>query len=156
MWQRIQTVWLLLVVLSMILFTTQSIVAFVDPANGVVAQQMFAWNIKEVTGLSVAPSWPVGVLSTLSAFLAFVSVFLFKNSVGRTFQIRLGVLNIFILFGLLGYIGVATYLHIQSTGLDFGLQFALGLPLMAMVLQYLAVRSILRDETLIRMSNRLR
>lgn len=156
MWQRIQTVWLLSVVALMGVLLMLPVVAFVDPASGEAVQQMTAWGIEDMTGLSVGVSWPVGFLASLVGLLALVSLFLYKGSRGRTYQVRLGVLACLIIIGMLGYIGWAAYAHCSATGLGFGAKTALALPLVALVLEYLAIRAILSDEMLVRMSNRLR
>lgn len=156
MWQRAQTIYLILVVAVMAVVMNYDIVAFVAPQGGNVVQTMQAWHIVDTNDVAIAPSWPIGVLGLISILIASVSIFLFKNSVGRTFQIRLGILNVLILIGLIAYIGITSYLHCQATGLSFGVKFSLGLPLVAIILQLLAVRGVMRDEMLVRMSNRLR
>lgn len=156
MWQRIQTLWLALVVVLMCLLLVLPMVAFVDRVSGIAVHQMTAWGIEDMSGALVGVSWPVGVLTIVVASLAFVSLFLYKGSRGRAYQVRISVLSSLILFGMLGYMGVITHQHCIVTGLSFGAKFALALPLVALVLEYLAIRSILKDEMLVRLSNRLR
>lgn len=156
MWQRIQTIWLLLIVVLMCAFISLPVLAFVDPTTGQVLHQMKVWGIEDMAGLDVGTSYPVGVLSAVVALLAFVSLFLYKDSRGRTYQVRLGVLAGFVILGLLGYIAFAAYQHCSTFGLGVGVKFALALPFVALVLDVLAVRAILGDEMLVRMSNRLR
>lgn len=154
MWQRIQTVWLVLVALVMALFLMQPLAIFTLTGA---THLLDAWGVSDLAGAgSYYTAWPIGVLGTISCFIAVVSIFLYKDSTARTFQIRLGNLNILLLLGLILYTAFVIWRYSSQAEASVGITFWLSLPAVAIVLQLLAVRAVLRDETLIRMSNRLR
>ncbi|MDO4692014.1 MAG: DUF4293 domain-containing protein [Porphyromonadaceae bacterium] len=154
MWQRIQTVWLVAVVILMALFVSQPLTLF---TLGDQTHLLGAWGITDLSRMKTFYSaWPIGVLGTLCAFIALVSIFLYKDSTGRTFQIRLGTLNILLMVGLLLYITFVVWSYSSATSAEIGIKAWLALPFVSIILQLLAVRAVLRDETLVRMSNRLR
>lgn len=154
MWQRIQTVWLVAVVILMALFVSQPLALFTLPDQ---THLLGAWGITDLSGMKTYYSaWPIGVLGILNALIALVSIFLYKDSTSRTFQIRLGTLNILLMIGLLLYIAFVVWSYSSSASAEIGIKAWLALPMISIILQLLAVRAVLKDETLVRMSNRLR
>lgn len=154
MWQRIQTVWLALVALLMAVFVSQPL-ALLTLAE--TTQLLGAWGITDLSSAQqVYTAWPIGVLGLLSGLVALVSIFLYKDSTRRTFQIRLGTLNVLLLIGLLLYIAFVLWHYSSTTGAEIGIKVWLALPIVSIILQLLAIRAVLKDETLVRMSNRLR
>ncbi len=97
--------------------------------------------------------WPVAILLTISVLLSLVTIFLYKK---RLLQIRLSIANIIFLLGSFGlalfYINdVKKMLKIEPH-----YDFSLILPIIAIILLYLAIRGIAKDEKLVRSLDRLR
>lgn len=150
--QRIQSIYLLIVSLLMAsLFIYPS--AELLGANG----QLFIYNYN---GLSVHGeedlyllTVPPFVLLALITLIPFISIFLYKK---RMLQIRLNIFNIIL---LLGYLGL-NYYYIQnfSKQLDGIVSYHITaiFPVVSVVITYLAIRSIGKDEALVRSMNRIR
>ena len=138
--QRIQTVYLLIIVILMI--TT----LFLPLANLMIGNSYFTFD---VTGLSAAtndqieliyPSWALFALSAIIALIAMICIF---NAIL-----------------LLGFYGLFIYQiwDIKQTvdSMEFFGKIALTFPLICLILNYLAIRNIGADEVLVRSLDRLR
>ncbi len=156
MWQRIQTVWLLVASVLMAIFPWQDLLYFTEVGQDVF-YTLTAWAVKPsvaATGEFAMGISALGVLSLLSSLISVVTIFLFKK---RVLQMRLCVFNTILLFSMLAFVLFLTFFYMESLGVEFvGAKFYLAFPCVSLVLQLLARRGILKDETLIRMSNRLR
>lgn len=105
--------------------------------------------------------WPLTVLTLLTTAIAMVTIFLYKN---RVLQMRvlavgflLGVINIFLVF----LWAVDTYVDNATTPMactEINLKYDIGTwgAIAAIVLMFLAQRSIKKDEAKVRASDRLR
>jgi hypothetical protein len=122
--------------------------------------QAYVWSVtgvREAFGeqASVYSTWGFALLAALIAVLALVTVFLFKT---RMRQIRLCVFNGCLMIGFYAFF-LFFFFHVvkgQHPEAVLNIKFALALPLVSLVLDYLAIRNIGADETLIRSLNRLR
>jgi len=92
--------------------------------------------------------WAVMGLCILVAIISIVAIFLFKN---RSSQIKIGRLNIVLILILMG---VAVYFELQDG--DFQPYFGIGLPLIVLILNVLAIQAVQADDKLIRSADRLR
>lgn len=147
--QRIQTVYLLLVVglliASMCLplgyFTDAEAVTYTFSPLGISAGDAFQ------------SSWGLFGILLLSSIVGFATIFLYKN---RMLQIRMTIFNTILLIGF--YLAfVAFYFSIKGDlEATFRIHWALCLPLVAIILNYLAIRAIGRDEVLVKAADRLR
>lgn len=149
--QRIQSVWLLLSLLLMGLFAISDL-SVLSVAGGHDAI-LSAWSITDLKGESLGSLWWVGGLAVLIAVLSLIDLLLYKN---RMLQLRLGN---FIALLLGGLIVALVYLHwslTSSLGANVGVKLPLSFPIISLILQALAIRGILSDEMLVRMSRRLR
>ena len=152
MWQRIQTVWLLLVGIIMIAFSMQDIAVFTLPEGH--ACVLDNWRIYSAVDHSALHStWAIGVLSLLTGCSSLGLIFLFKR---RLLQMRLTILTLLVIVGELCYIAWASYQFTSSYGATFAIRFPLALPIICLPLLYLASRRMIYDETLVRASQRLR
>lgn len=151
MWQRIQTLWLLLSVIAMGVFSFMDLLVLTP--QGKLPITLSPWSISDVSVIQSNSPWGVGLLAVISIVLSIVAILMFRN---RRLQRRITTLNILILIGLLIYIGIIVYQLTSASGIDWGVKFALSLPLVSIILLYLALRGIIRDDILVRMSDRLR
>lgn len=150
--QRIQTLYLLVVTALM------SLTLFMPIASFVVGGQTY-----ELTAFALScedalhtTRW-MGIMLSLATLLPFITIFLFKK---RTLQVRLCAVELVLLLGSLVLIGLYYWLTSRIfEGLEidhrqFG--WAAPMPIVSMVLTYLASRAIFKDEVLVRSLDRIR
>ena len=158
--QRIQTIYLLLVVALGITLCFVPVVQFVTPegAEVVRAWQLTALGMTETTvtelpAIQLNGLWGLLLASALIPVLALVDIFLYNK---RLLQARL---NIFTIMLCLGYYGVlAIYIYLAKLMIDVDV-YVMGwacLPLVCLVLTVMATRRILKDEAMVRAADRLR
>ena len=148
--QRVQTIYLLLVVILGVLQCCFAPVQFL-PAEGV-----------EYLSLLPYSKCPLAVISIAIPMLALVNIFLFKH---RLVQARLNIVNVvlclgyyallalYIAFVIKGYESIEGVLLTEA---DWYLNVWAGLPLVCIVLSMMATRRILKDEALVRAADRIR
>jgi hypothetical protein len=100
----------------------------------------------------VYPVWGLFALTAIIALLSVVTIFLYKK---RILQIRICVFNGILLIGFYGFFAFLVYMMKQN-GLSAGVKIPLSFPLISLILDYLAIRNIGADETLVRSMERLR
>ena len=150
--QRIQSLYLLLATALM------SLTLFLPIATFVVDGQTFELTAFSLSCGEVSEStiW-LGIMLILATVLPFVAIFLFKR---RTLQIRLCAVELVLLLGSLVFIALYYWLTSRMfEGFDiehrqFG--WAAPMPIIALVLSYLASRAIFKDEVLVRSLDRIR
>ncbi len=139
--QRIQSIYLLLVAILMVAFL------FVSFAHS----QEFSLSVQgvSVNGAVIATTWGVFILNAVTALIACMTIFLYKN---RPSQARLCLGNA--LFMVTLYAVIFLVIHIK--GLDVSLSPTITIPFVALVLDLLAYRAIKKDEKLVRSLDRVR
>ncbi|MGM9758855.1 MAG: DUF4293 domain-containing protein [Parabacteroides sp.] len=151
--QRIQTVYLLVIVLLMV--TT----LFLPLATLQVGEAFYSFDAAGVSSLIgetslVYPTWGLFIVTVVIALIAMVTIFLFKN---RILQIRLSVFNALLMIGFYAYAAFVIWqLKGEMENLQWHLKFAMAFPLISIILDYLAIRNIGADEALVRSLDRLR
>lgn len=151
MWQRIQTLYLVIVGVAMGLFAFSDIFVVSQGSESLILD---AWSLKNVTASQTSGGvWGIGALAILSGLLALASIFLYGR---RILQARIGVVIIGLLIGLIALVAYTGYTISSPAGAILGVRFALALPFISVVLMVMAVRAIWADEALVRMSQRLR
>lgn len=162
--QRIQTIFLLGLIICMALVAVFPIWEKSNPQTGIkYTLDAFYWqeylqsesdsNALDLT--ATKQTFYLAGISAIVCLLAMYSMFQFKK---RTFQIKLGAINAFL---MMAYIATATYLIYQGEnkmGIDIRGVFKPGyfLPLGAMIFNSLANRYIKKDEDLVKSVDRIR
>jgi hypothetical protein len=158
--QRIQTIFLLIVGLAMLMFLFAPIWQKVDSSSGA-SYTLTAFYLEMVSAPEdgvkneFVPYVVPGILGLLAVCIAFIAIGMYKK---RMRQIMLSTLNS-ILIGTA--LGLSAYWATQAEG-EFlpGIQgnysYGLFLPAIALVFNSLAVRFIRKDERLVRSMDRLR
>ena len=148
--QRIQTLYLLLVVILGTLLCFFSPMQFLMPEG------------TEYISLHVMDKWPIAVMTIASPALALVTIFLFKR---RLVQARLNVMNVIICLGFYAMLALYTAYVVKGyeplgnmtlEGAEWYLSVWAAIPLVNVVLVLMATRRILKDEALVRAADRLR
>lgn len=148
--QRIQTLYLLIVTVLLIVAMCIPVGSFVY-ADGT-ASEFTNLGVYLQSGCDSSP-WGMFAILLLSAIISFATIFLFKN---RMLQIRMTVFSSVLLIGY--YLTFIVFMFILKGRLDAGfhLSWGLCLPLISIILNYLAIRAIGKDEILVKAADRLR
>ncbi len=153
--QRIQSLFLLASVILL------SILMYNPFASFIVEPQMAKYTLG-VFGLSVIDGSTVEKVQSIWFLLgfiiavlliSFVTIFLYHR---RLLQIRLCVLTIVMLVGLQGVMYYVVYAYGENLNSKPSYNLVFIFPLIAAILNFLALRAIARDEALIRSLDRLR
>lgn len=145
--QRIQTVYL---IISAILLGLLFLIPFAEIAKD---GMVYLFNFKgiSVDGTLKENGYAISVLIGIIIALHGVAILSFKN---RIRQIRLLVLSILLMLGLFGMFFFFTYYTFSGAQVSF--KISIIFPVIAIILDYLAIRAIGKDEALIRSIDRIR
>ena len=153
MWQRIQTLYLFLSGVTatlLLLFTLFT----VTPAG---QETVYETNF---TGLIVSGWTSIKyfnlvsfVLTSLVTILSFVTIFLYKR---RKLQIRLTIIGLLLMVAAIVAFAYMLWRQADLMQATTQIRFWIILPIINLLCQYLAMRNIIKDDILVRASNRLR
>jgi hypothetical protein len=150
--QRIQTVYLLFSLILIVLMFFFPFTIFMD-TDAVKYVFDFSGIYEAGTGEMVTGTLPFQILLVVVAVINFVTIFLFKN---RRLQMRAAVFNMLLMAGILVLAGWYIYFAMQELQAQVYYKVTLLLPLLGMILTWLAFRNILKDELLVRSADRIR
>lgn len=147
--QRIQTVYLLVVAILAVVMISLPVGSFVT----------LDYHMSELTNLALVSEegvsdyapWALFALQTVSAILALVTIFLYKK---RMLQIRLTLFNMLVLVGY--YVTLVIFVLNLKGDASFVPSWTVCLPLISIILSWLAIRAIGKDEMLVKAYERLR
>ena len=151
--QRIQTLYLFIIAsLMMALF-------FLPLSVVQLGSDFYTFDVSGLNSMTtpselVFPIWALMGLAAVIVLAAFVALFMYKK---RILQVRICVFNALLLIGFYGLVAYFTWEIAKPSDIfHFSPRIALGFPLISLILDYLAIRSIGADEALIRSLERLR
>ncbi len=149
--QRIQTVYLLMVVASLVaaifmpwgsFFTSESVYSYE------------AFAVKAAVGPADSIAfWALGVILAVCALSAFLAIFFFKK---RFTQVRFCIFNLIALIGFYIVFVIALFVTKARLQATFGLHFGFALPIVGLIFDFLAMNAILNDEKKVRAYQRIR
>ncbi len=150
--QRIQSVYLFfaLIITGSLFFLNLAELATTSEVYALTYNGVFASG--EPASLAM-PALALNILLLLAVLITGVTIFLYKK---RMLQIRLSALNLGLHAGLsvmIFYFGKMAAKELQA---ELSFNWPLILPLISLILIFLAMRSIGKDEALIRSLNRIR
>lgn len=145
--QRIQTFFLLIVIVLLVATMCLPIGTFTDEAG----VHIFKPLGMELLG-AFQSTWGLFSILLLNVMVAVATILLYKN---RILQIRMTIFNSILLVGYYGAF-FAFYSAFKSDTNTFELHWALSLPFVAIIMNLLAIRSIHHDETMVKAADRLR
>ena len=145
--QRIQTVYLLVVAILAVVMISLPVGSFVTPDYHMSELTNLALVSEE--GVSDYAPWALFALQTVSAIL--VTIFLYKK---RMLQIRLTLFNMLVLVGY--YVTLVIFVLNLKGDASFVPSWTVCLPLISIILSWLAIRAIGKDEMLVKAYERLR
>lgn len=150
--QRIQSVYLLIVTGLLIVAMCLPMGQFIA-ADGV-TEYVFKSLGVTLTDNAFQSTWGLFGILFLSTVIAFCTIFLFRN---RMLQVRMTIFNSILLIGY--YVAFFVFMYMLKDDLDamsFRLGWALSLPVISIILNYLSFRAIYRDEVMVKAADRLR
>ncbi len=157
--QRIQSIYLLLVVACMALLAFFAPIQFLTPETAEVQQQyeigfLHLVNTTDAANVvSVSSVWALTVLEMVIAALALVTIFLFNK---RLLQARLCIINIFLMIGYYAVLAVYVFFACKQLGVDWFINVWAAMPIVGIILTFMAMRAIAKDEALVRAADRIR
>lgn len=152
--QRIQSLFLLVSAILMILIVFLPFGSLILKTGAVVDFGALGLTIQTNTETIVKFStWPVLVMVSMSGLISLITIFLFKK---RVLQIRLCAFNLVISLGCIALMFI--YLHQAGKYFDAKVYYSIliAFPAVSAILLWLAIRSIGKDEALIRSIDRIR
>jgi lipopolysaccharide export LptBFGC system permease protein LptF len=155
MWQRIQTVFLVVVVVCMVVGIFMPIGIFTDPSSKVTHELYPLHYSTKESGQVATVYFPYSITAILmvaAATLAGMSITRYHN---RIAQVKMGTLNSVLLAGVI----LSAYLFFREMAAKFqdaSLGLVVWIAVTAAFSNWLALRFIRRDEKLVRDSERLR
>ncbi|MDR1161108.1 MAG: DUF4293 domain-containing protein [Tannerellaceae bacterium] len=152
MLQRIQTVYLLIIAVLAALMLVMPL-SVLQIGDTFYTFEAFGVNAVMTTSEIVYPTWGLFVLAALVSLLALFTIFLYKK---RMLQIRLCIFNAILMLGFYGFFAYLIVIMKQQLDVSVSVRIALSFPLICLILDYLAIRNIGADETLVRSLERLR
>lgn len=153
--QRIQTLYLLVIVILSGITLFSPFAALTNVADGL----QYVVNLKGVslvtsTGNQLIQNvWALTALMSIIPLVALTTVFLYKK---RILQIRLSIFNTVLMAGYYGLLFIYLWQSGEKLHAEWSLEIVSAFPLINIVLNVLAIRSIGKDEALVKSLNRLR
>lgn len=150
MLQRIQTVYLLMVTGLMSVMFFLPLATFINNSS-----QPYIFNIiglYKPEGLFCS-TWPLELIVTLVGVLSLVTVFLYKR---RLLQTKICIFNVILLLVFYGLVLYYYTLFKNESIVNLTPGFSFPLPLIALILDLMAIRSIRKDEALVKSLDRIR
>ena len=132
MLQRIQTLYLLAVVVLGVLLCFYPPVQYVYPDL-------------TTAELTIFSKWPLAVITLAIPLIAAIDIFLFNK---RILQARINLVNAFLCLGWYAICFTYVWFEKMNTNADWYVTLWAAIPLICLVLSMMAVRRILRDEAL--------
>ena len=147
--QRIQSVYLLVITILMIICMCNPVGSIIASTNEISEFGNLCITLPDGTK-DYAP-WALFAILMVVAILSFVTIFLFKK---RMLQIRLTIFSSIMLIGY--YLALVALALMLAEGTSFTPSWIICLPFVAIVLNWLAIRGIGADEALVKAYDRLR
>lgn len=148
--QRIQSVYLLLITVLAVVALCLPVGRFLQ--EGVLTAELYNLYVAPAQGEAVYAPWALFALLLLVGVSSLGCIFLFKK---RMLQVRITIFNALLLVGYYIAYGVFAFMLGKTWG-DFSLEWVAGLPAIALILDYLAFRAVMKDEMIVRSLDRLR
>jgi peptidoglycan/LPS O-acetylase OafA/YrhL len=149
--QRIQTLFLIaVVVLSALLLTGDLLI--MDNGTGTLFTISFM-GLGEAGGKSLQMLWPLSILIGIVPLLALVAIFLYRK---RQLQMRVTMLVLLLSLGTIIMGAFYVMMFDRKIPVEIIWKIKAVFPLLSAILAWLAYRSILKDDLMVRSYDRLR
>lgn len=153
--QRIQTLYLLFVVILTTITFFLPIAGLQNAEQGAIYEMsyrgLFEMNVSGNNMLT--NTWMLTALMAIIPLFSFITILLFKK---RLLQIRLIFFNIVLMAGFYGLMFIYLWQYGKALDASLYLEVSAAFPLVGIILSFMAVRAIGKDEALIKSLNRIR
>ena len=149
--QRIQSVYWL-VITALLVVTMLSPMGFFTETGGAFDSVLKPLGLTMADGATES-TWGLFAILLLNAVVAFATIFLYRN---RMLQVRMCVFSALLQIGFYAAVAVFVYMLQHDLEAAFRPGWALALPFVCIVLNYLAFRATYADEVMVCASERLR
>ena len=153
--QRLQSLYLIMVLLLSLLFFKGSVFNCIDE-TGQAIKVMLNGLLTDQSGQSfarVTALWPVVAILTGLILISIVTLLMFRN---RRIQLMLAMSVIGLSCGLIIALAVYAYIAAHSYRLSIVPELKMAIPVLVLIFSVLAYRGILKDEHLVKSYDRLR
>lgn len=147
--QRIQTIYLLAVTILMVICMCNPIGSIIAGTNEISEFSNLSITLPDGT-VDYSP-WALFAILLVVSILSFITIFLFKK---RMLQIRLTIFSSVMLIGY--YMALVAYIFMLAEEASFSPSWTICIPFIGVILNWLAIRGIGADETLVKAYDRLR
>ena len=147
--QRIQSVYLLIVAILSVIVISNPVGSFIGTDNSITEFT----NLSRISqdGTESYEPWALFAIQMISAIISLITIFLYKK---RMVQIRFTLFNIILAVGY--YATLVTFVFMLKGESTFVPSWVVCLPFVGIVLDWLAIRAIGKDEMLVKAYERLR
>lgn len=147
--QRIQSVYLLIVAILSVIVMSNPIGSFIAADNSIV--EFTNLSLIDQSGVEDYKPWALFAILIISAIISLITIFLYRK---RMLQIRLTLFNIILAISY--YVTLVTFVFMLKGESTFVPSWMVCLPFVGIVLDWLAIRAIGKDEMLVKAYERLR
>ena len=147
--QRIQSVYLLIVAILSVIVMSNPIGSFIAADNSIV--EFTNLSLIDQSGVEDYKPWALFAILMISAIISLITIFLYRK---RMLQIRLTLFKIILAIGY--YVTLVTFVFMLKGESTFVPSWMVCLPFVGIVLDWLAIRAIGKDEMLVKAYERLR
>ena len=153
--QRIQSLYLLTIVILSGFTLLTPVADFVNQAQGLHYLLDFKgiYLLQPNGTIFESSAWALSAIATLIPIISLISIFLYKKRIN---QIRLSVINMLFMIGYYILLFIYVWFASQRLNAEWSLRFATIFPLINLILNYLAIGAIGKDEKLVKSLDRLR
>lgn len=147
--QRIQSVYLLIVAILSVIVMSNPVGSFIAADNSIV--EFTNLSLIDQSGVEDYKPWALFAILIISAIISLITIFLYRK---RMLQIRLTLFNIILAIGY--YVTLVTFVFMLKGESTFVPSWMVCFPFVGIVLDWLAIRAIGKDEMLVKAYERLR
>lgn len=153
--QRIQTLYLLAIVILSAFVILLPIADLINAVDKLIYLVDFKGiSLIQATGNTIeSRTWALSSVSAVIPILALITIFSYKN---RLKQIRLTVINMIFMIGFYVFLALYLWPACERLHADWHLRIIAIFPLINLILSYLAIGAIGKDEKLVKSLDRLR
>lgn len=153
--QRIQTVYLLIIAILATCTFFLPVATIYDPAELLLYPLSYKGFTVTIDGITetIVHTWMLTIISAIIPIIALITIFLYKK---RVLQIRLSFINMVLMLGYYGILFIYLWQAAKQWDAEWSLNIVAAFPLVCIILNYLAIRAIGKDQALIKSLNRLR
>ncbi|HIZ06244.1 MAG TPA: DUF4293 domain-containing protein [Candidatus Phocaeicola gallistercoris] len=148
--QRIQTIYLLIIVVLMVMIMSLPMGYFYTETSII---QLSSLSLRSGEDVISNSPWPMFVISIIVAIITFITIFSYKI---RQLQIRLTSYSILFLIGYYIVFALLVWKMTTTYSYKFSCSWAICLPLISIILGWMAIRAIKKDEMLVKSYDRIR